>query len=82
MNNWKVTNPSCRQPAVVRRVPLLMIVVIGSLAAASAVFGVGGWATATPAPAQVSGMARMSGTVSAAKPFKAAQVYIRNVNMP
>ena len=54
--------------------------VIVSLAAAYAVF-VSGWATATPAPPQVSGMARMSGTVSASKPFKAAQVYIKNVDM-
>ncbi|PYS45488.1 MAG: hypothetical protein DMG13_31930 [Acidobacteria bacterium] len=81
MNNWKVTSSSCRQSAVVRRIPLMMIVVIGSLAAAYAVFGVSGWATATSAPAQVSGMARMSGTVSSSKPFKAAQVYIRNVDM-
>jgi streptogramin lyase/cytochrome c5 len=81
MNNWKVTSSSCRQRSVVRRVPLTMIAVIASLAAAYAVFGVSGWATATPSPAQVSGMARMSGTVSSSKPFKAAQVYIRNVDM-
>ena len=81
MNIWKVASLSCRQPAVVRRVPFMMIAVIGSLAAAYAVFGVSGWATATPVPAQASGMARMSGTVSASKPFKAAQVYIRNVDM-
>src|SRR5204863_6566831 len=70
------------QPAVIRRVPLMIIAVIGSLAAAYAVSGVSGWATAMPVPAQVSGgMARMSGTVSSSKPFKAAQVYIRNVDM-
>jgi virginiamycin B lyase len=81
MNNWKASRSSCRRPAVVRRVPLMMTAVIGSLAAAYAVFAVSGWATAAPAQAQVSGMARMSGTVSSSKPFKAAQVYIRNVDM-
>jgi streptogramin lyase len=82
MDNRKLTSLSSRQPAVIRRVPLMIIAAIGSLAAAYAVFGVGGWATAMPAQAQVSGgMARMSGTVSSSKPFKAAQVYIRNVDM-
>ena len=81
MSNWKVTRSSHRQPAASRRVPLMMIAVIGSLAVA---YAVSGWATAAPAQAQtpaLSGMAKLSGTVNSPKPFKAAQVYIRNVDM-
>src|SRR5213083_2193156 len=60
-----------------RRVLLPVIVVVLAV-------GQGGLASApvttVQAPA-VRGMASMSGTVTSAKPFKAAQVYIRNVDM-
>ena len=65
-----------------RRVLLPVIVVV--LAVGYLAVGQGGLASApvttVQAPA-VRGMASMSGTVTSAKPFKAAQVYIRNVDM-
>src|SRR5216117_862586 len=65
-----------------RRVLLPVIVVV--LAVGYLALGQGGLASApvttVQAPA-VRGMASMSGTVTSAKPFKAAQVYIRNVDM-
>src|SRR5204863_7860590 len=65
-----------------RRVLLPVIVVV--LAVGYMAVGQGGLASApvttVQAPA-VRGMASMSGTVTSAKPFKAAQVYIRNVDM-
>src|SRR3989441_8788094 len=58
---------------------IVMVLAVGYLAV-----GRGGWASApvttVQAPA-LRGMASMSGTVTASKPFKAAQVYIRNVDM-
>src|SRR5438034_10930976 len=65
-----------------RRVLLPVIVVV--LAVGYLAVGRGGWAfapvTTVQAPA-LRGMASMSGTVTSSKPFKAAQVYIRNVDM-
>jgi streptogramin lyase len=46
-------------------------------------FGVGGGASAAQAPKKavaMPGMGTVSGTVTAAKPFKAAQVYLRNLD--
>src|SRR5438132_12859822 len=58
---------------------IILILAIGYLAV-----GRGGWASApgttVQAPA-LRGMASMSGTVTSSKPFKAAQVYIRNVDL-
>src|SRR6058998_1847111 len=65
-----------------RRVLLPVIVVV--LAVGYLAVGQGGLASApvttVQAPA-LRGMASMSGAVSSSKPFKAAQVYIRNVDM-
>src|SRR5205809_5495016 len=65
-----------------RRVLLPVIVVV--LAVGYLAVGRGGWASApvktVQAPAS-RGMGSMSGTVNSSKPFKAGQVYIRNVDM-
>src|SRR6266850_2574679 len=65
------------------RSSLLIIALMGSLAIAYAVFGAGGSAVASPAAAQgaaLPGTASLSGTVDSTAPFKAAQVFIRNVD--
>src|SRR5213593_3112969 len=65
-----------------RRVLLPVIVVV--LALGYLAVGRGGWASAPVTTAQgpaLRGMANMSGKVTASKPFKAAQVYIKNVDM-
>src|SRR5439155_361022 len=68
MGNWKMVRP------------LLIIALMGSLGVAYVVFG--GWAAASPAPAQtaIAGTASLTGTVDATAPVKAAQVFIRNVD--
>ena len=53
------------------KIALLVIVMMASLAAASATL---------PAQTPASGMAALSGTVDSTAPFKAAQVFIRNVD--
>ena len=84
MDAWNTTNSPHR------RVWPLVMAVIGSLAAGYVVFHVSGWAapmgttaaqqrTARAATA-VPGTATLSGTVTSAQPFKAAQVYVRNVD--
>jgi len=69
------------------RVWPLVIALIGSLAVGYVVYHVSGWAAPTQTAAQqraaragIAGTASLSGTVTSAKPFKAAQVYIRNVD--
>jgi len=72
MDRWKI-----------RRVVRLAIVAMGSLAAGSLLIGVGGRTSATLTAAQatpLSAMGNLSGTVTSSRPFKAAQVYIRNVD--
>src|SRR5439155_11482349 len=60
----------------------LVIVLMLSLAIAYGVFAGSGLAAPTTAAVQapVSGTARLSGTVDSTVPFKAAQVFIRNVD--
>ena len=55
-----------------RKFALLVLVMIGSLAAASSL--------ARPPLLQTATLATLSGTVDSTAPFKAAQVYIRNVD--
>src|SRR6185295_3168216 len=65
-----------------RRVVRLAIVATGGLAVGSLMIGVGERASATLTAAQATPLAAMgnlSGTVTSSKPFKAAQVYLRNV---
>src|SRR2546422_903924 len=65
-----------------RRVLLPVIVVV--LAVGYLAVGRGGWASAPVTTVQgpaLRGMASMSGMVTSSKPFKAAQVYMRNVDM-
>ena len=60
-----------------------LVVIVWSLAAGYLIFGVGKWAAPKVSAAQataLSGMGRLSGTVESSRPFKAAQVYIRNVD--
>jgi streptogramin lyase len=59
--------------------------IAGSLLAVAAAFQVGGLAGTTISAQQraggnIAGMGTLTGTVTAGKPFKAAQVYIRNVD--
>lgn len=65
-----------------RKFFLLVIACVASLAAAYVVVGVTGWVAAIPATVQaaVPGTGNVSGTVESAAPFKAAQVFIRNVD--
>ena len=61
----------------------LIIALMASLGVAYVLFGVSGSAAARPAAAQataVPGTAGLSGTVDSTAPFKAAQVFIRNVD--
>src|SRR5438128_6590495 len=72
MGSWKRARSS-----------LLIIGLMGSLAIAYAVFGASGSVAASPAAAQgaaLPGTASLSGTVDSTAPFKAAQVFIRNVD--
>ena len=55
-----------------RKMALLPAVVVTTLALA--------WGFAMPAPPQAAALATLSGTVDSAASFKAAQVYIRNVD--
>ncbi len=65
-----------------RRSLLLVTVVLGSLVVAYAVVGISGWLAGAPAVAEaaVPGMGNLSGSVQSTTPFKAAQVFIRNVD--
>ena len=74
---------SPRRPPAARHVLLSAIAVAGSLTAAYVVQGIGGWISATPTTVQaapLAGTAALSGTVESTAPFKAAQVFIRNVD--
>ncbi len=65
------------------RVLVSLIALTASVAAAYVVFSVGAWTAATPTTAEAAslpGTASLSGTVDSAAPFKAAQVFIRNVD--
>jgi streptogramin lyase/cytochrome c5 len=65
------------------RALLLVMAVVGSLAYGFAVLAMSGWLSGAPRvaeAAQLPGMATVSGTVQSGTPFKAAQVYIRNVD--
>jgi streptogramin lyase/cytochrome c5 len=62
---------------------LTLVAFTVALATASVVVGPGRWSTApltTVEAATLPGLASLSGTVESAKPFKAAQVYIKNVD--
>src|SRR5262249_43552481 len=72
MGNWKIGRSSG-----------LIIALLASFAAAYLVFAVSGPAAARLSAAQagaIPGTANLSGTVDSAAPFKAAQVFIRNVD--
>src|SRR5882672_8648032 len=77
-----------RARTATRRVWSAAIALTGTLLAAAVVFQVRGIAAPeqTPAPQRsagaggLTGMATMTGSVTAGKPFKAAQVYIRNTD--
>lgn len=66
-----------------RRVRPVTIALAGSFLAAAAIFQISGVAAAPQRPARatgLTGMATMTGSVTAGKPFKAAQVYIKNTD--
>ena len=66
----------------IRRKMLPLMALTGSLAVGYMLFGLGGPAAplTTVEAATLPGMASLSGTVESAKPFNAAQVYIRNAD--
>ena len=62
---------------------LTLVAFTAALATGSVVAGPGRWTAARLArleAAPLPGMASLSGTVESSKPFKAAQVYIKNVD--
>ena len=66
-----------------RRSVLLVIALVGGLAAGAAAVVMGPWLAGAPSVAQAAvlpGFGSLSGTVESATPFKAAQVFIRNVD--
>ena len=65
-----------------RRSLLLVTALLGSLVVGYAVVGMSGWLADAPAVAEaaVPGMGNLSGSVQSTTPFKAAQVFIRNVD--
>ena len=75
-------------PRVVAPVVASVVALTGSLVAGYAVFHVSHWAAPESAsaqaraagPAAIAGMASLTGSITATSPFKAAQVYIRNVD--
>ena len=77
------TGGAHRSGSASRRSVLPLLALAGSLAVGYMVFGLSGRAAApqaAPKAAALSGTASLSGTVDSAKPFKAAQVYLRNVD--
>src|SRR5688572_3324412 len=74
---------SPRRPSATRKILLSAVAVTGSLTAAYIVQAVSGWVAATPTTveaAPLAGTAALSGNVESTAPFKAAQVFIRNVD--
>ena len=70
-----------RTRATSRRLRLVSTALAGSLLAVAVVFQVSGIAAQRPAGSGgLTGMATMTGSVTAGKPFKAAPVYIRNTD--
>jgi len=66
-----------------RRIWPVTMALAGCLLTAALIFQIGGVAAAQQRPARaagLTGMATMTGTVTAGKPFKAAQVYIKNTD--
>ena len=83
MRLWNRARSSGYRAAFLHRALLLVIAVIGSLAVGYAVEGMSGWMAAAPRVAEAAalrGMGSLSGTVESTTPFKAAQVFIRNVD--
>jgi streptogramin lyase len=73
MHNWKIA----------RRLSLGVIVLIVAAVAGYATIGLGAAASPSPTtvkPGSLPGMASLSGSVDAPIPFKAAQVYVHNVD--
>src|SRR5207244_13354955 len=66
-----------------RRSLLLVVTLMGSLVVGYAVVGMGPWLAGMPRIAQAAvlpGFGSLSGSVESGTPFKAAQVFIRNVD--
>ena len=83
MRLWNTPRSSRDRAASPRRAWLLVIALTGSLAVGFAVVGVSGWLAGAPKVAEAAalpGSGSLSGTVASTTPFKAAQVFIRNVD--
>lgn len=85
MLGWKAASSPDRQTPASRRLATLVLVLTANLVAGYGHVGVGGNSavaaqTTTAANKSLAGMGTLSGTVEATKPFKAAQVYIHNVD--
>src|SRR5262245_41486402 len=79
----RTATSSRRQRLASRRFLQLSTVLLGGLAIAYVTAGPIGWPAATPTVAHAAslpGTASLSGSVDSPAPFKAAQVYIRNVD--
>ena len=82
MRLWNIPR-SFDRAASPRRALLLIVAMMGSLAVGYAVMGTSGWLAGAPtiaAAAALPGFGSLSGTVESKAPFKAAQVFIRNVD--
>jgi len=83
MEPWNMASSSRRRSAAGRQALLLVVGLTTTVGAAYAVFGVSAWVAATPftvEAASIPGTASLSGTVDSSAPFRAAQVFIRNVD--
>lgn len=79
MGTSKILRSADQRSIVSRRVTMLVIAVMG-LVAGYGMFGRSGGTVAAQSGNELQGMGKISGTVTATKPFKAAQVYLRNVD--
>ena len=83
MHVWNPRRSSAHRAPDPRRAVLFVVAVVGSLAVGYAVEKTSGWLAGTPRVAEAAalpGFGNVSGTVASTTPFKAAQVFIRNVD--
>ena len=80
---YRIDRSTYRRAAAGRRVALLIVALTASVAAAYVIVGVAAGIAEAPTTAYAAslpGMASLSGTVDSPRPFRAAQVYLRNTD--